>query len=119
MEVFLLVVLFGFLIYIINNLKSRFNTLEDDIKTLSKKIDLLKAVEKPAETFQPAPIPVVKQEEIKIIEEQSKPITPEPVRKEVIEEKISDEQLKKLPYPQPLTLLNLLSLRQLQNLLYL
>ncbi|WP_456314997.1 DUF2339 domain-containing protein [Pseudomonas shirazensis] len=96
MEVFLLVVLFGFLIYIINNLKSRFNSLEDDIKTLSKKIDLLKAVEKPAETFQPAPIPVVKQEEIKIIEEQSKPITPEPVRKEVIEEKISDEQLEKI-----------------------
>ena len=96
MEVFLLVVLFGFLIYIINSIKSRFDRLEDNIQSLSKKIDLLKAVEKPAETFQPASIPVVKQEEIKIIQEQSKPITPAPLQKEVIDEKISDKQLEKI-----------------------
>ncbi|TDO77577.1 putative membrane protein DUF2339 [Flavobacterium chryseum] len=62
MEVFLLVVLFGFLIYIINNLKSRFDGLEDDIKRLSKKIDLLKAVEKPSENFAVKNIPIIKEE---------------------------------------------------------
>lgn len=49
MEVFLLVLLFGLLIYILNTIKGRFDNLEDHIQKLNKKIDLLKVVEKPAE----------------------------------------------------------------------
>ncbi|MBF4517472.1 DUF2339 domain-containing protein [Flavobacterium sp. ANB] len=96
MEVFLLVVLFCLLIYVLNTIKGRFDSLEDDIKRLSKKIDLLKVTEKPIENLQPTPIPVIKHEEIKITPEQSKPIIPEPLKKEVPEEKISDEELEKI-----------------------
>ena len=64
MESFLLVALFCFLIYLLNTIKGRFNHLENDIQKLSKKIDLLKTIEKPSETGSVAPI-VIKKEEIK------------------------------------------------------
>ncbi|KUJ63853.1 hypothetical protein AR687_01310 [Flavobacteriaceae bacterium CRH] len=96
MEVFLLVVLFCLLIYVNNSLKNRFDSLEDDIKRLSKKIDILKVVEKPVENLHTTTIPVVNKEEFKITPDQSKPIISEPLKKEVQEEKISDEELEKI-----------------------
>ncbi|SHM14774.1 DUF2339 domain-containing protein [Flavobacterium chilense] len=96
MESFLLVALFCFLIYILNTIKGRFDHLENDIQKLSKKLDLLKTTEKPAETIPVAPIPVVKKEEFRITPEQSTENTPEPVKPEIIEEKISDAQLEKI-----------------------
>lgn len=72
MENFLLVGLFFFLIYLLNNIKSRFDNLEDHIQDLNKKIDLLKTVEKTAE--KPNIIPeFIAKEEIK----QEKPTVPE------------------------------------------
>ena len=74
MEVFLLVVLFCFLIYLLNTIKGRFDHLEDDIQKLNKKIDLLKTVEKPAEDLSIKPIPIIK-EEPKIVKTEA-PILP-------------------------------------------
>ncbi|WP_337967250.1 DUF2339 domain-containing protein [uncultured Flavobacterium sp.] len=91
MESFLLVALFCFLIYILNTIKGRFDNLEDHIQRLNKKIDLLKTVEKPSET-----IPVIKKEELKTAPDQSNKATFEPVKSEVTQEKISDEQLEKI-----------------------
>ncbi|WP_394773299.1 DUF2339 domain-containing protein [Flavobacterium sp.] len=100
MEGFLLAALFGFLIYISNKIKGRFDHLENDIQKLSKKLDLLKATEKPIEIIPVAPIPAVKKEEFKITPDQSNDATFEPAKTEiaaqVIDEKITDEQLEKI-----------------------
>ncbi|WP_281232001.1 DUF2339 domain-containing protein [Flavobacterium gelatinilyticum] len=64
MESFLLVGLFFFLIYLLNNIKSRFDNLEDHIQKLNKKIDLLKPTEKPVEKPVTSPI-ITPKEEIK------------------------------------------------------
>lgn len=95
MEVFLLVVLFCFLIYIISTIKSRFDHLEDDILKLSKKLDQLKSIEKSSEIIA-SPIPVAKKEEFNIGPEKSNQNISEPAKPEVVEEKISDEQLEKI-----------------------
>ena len=89
MEGFLLALLFCFLFYILNTIKGRFDHLEDDIQKLSKKIDLLKTAEKTTENISVAPIPVVKKEDFRTIPEQSNQNIPEPVKPEVVEEKIS------------------------------
>lgn len=96
MEVFLLAALFCLLFYVFNNIKGRFDNLEDDIHRLNKKIDQLKAIEKPAEKIPVSPIPSIKNEEIKITPEQSKPLTPESVKTEIELEKIKEEQLEKI-----------------------
>lgn len=88
MEDFLLVALFCFLIYILNTIKGRFNNLENNIEKLNKKIDLLKAIEKPIETIPVAPIPIIAKEEFKITSEQSNKETFEPVKPEAIKETI-------------------------------
>lgn len=49
MDVFLIVLLFGFLVYIKNALDSRFDRIEDDLRELKRKLDTLKTVEKPSE----------------------------------------------------------------------
>ena len=94
MEGFLLAALFCFLIYIFNTIKGRFNNLENDIQKLSKKIDLLKTIEKTSETIPVAPIPAVKKEEFKIEPEQSNQNTFEPAQPEIIKETIPVPILK-------------------------
>ncbi|MDR7208843.1 DUF2339 domain-containing protein [Flavobacterium piscis] len=87
MESFLLVALFCFLIYILNTIKGRFNNLEDDIQRLSKKIDLLKTIEKPVEKPSVAPL-VIPKEEISFEKPKEEKLAPASiVKKEVPEEK--------------------------------
>jgi uncharacterized membrane protein len=74
MTIFLIVLLFGFLVYIKNALDSRFDRIEDEFKDLKRKIDSLKSIEKPAERPVVAPEPV-------------KPIVVAYVAKEIVEEK--------------------------------
>lgn len=82
MESFLLVALFCFLIYILNNLKGRFDNLEDDIQKLSKKIDLLKTIEKPVEKPIAPPPVIISKEEIKFEKPQEVIPPPAPPIKE-------------------------------------
>ncbi|WP_428229628.1 DUF2339 domain-containing protein [Flavobacterium sp.] len=96
MEGFVLAAIFIFLIYIVNIIKGRFDHLENDIQKLSKKIDLLKAIEKPSETIPVPPIPVIRKEEFKNAPEPSRSITPEPVKREVPEERVTDDTLEKI-----------------------
>ncbi|RZJ53296.1 MAG: DUF2339 domain-containing protein [Flavobacterium sp.] len=86
MEVFLIVLLFCFLIYIINTIKSRFDTLENDIQKLSKKLDNLNTVEKTVEKPIVSPPVVIQKEEIKFEKPQETIPTPAPLIKEEIPE---------------------------------
>ncbi|TDW47265.1 putative membrane protein DUF2339 [Flavobacterium sp. 270] len=90
MEVFLIVLLFCFLIYIINTIKSRFDILENDIQKLSKKLDNLKTTEKVSEKVvekPTAPPPVIlPKEEIKVEKPQETVKVPVPPIKEEIPE---------------------------------
>ncbi|MBC7845902.1 MAG: DUF2339 domain-containing protein [Flavobacterium sp.] len=96
MEVFLLVLLFAFLIYIKNNIDSKFDRIEDKIdeefKDLNKKIDLLKVTEKLPE--RPIVVPEVAKpkiatEELKppVIIEKAEPLIFVPIEKEIEENK--------------------------------
>ncbi|MEO8255295.1 MAG: DUF2339 domain-containing protein, partial [Flavobacterium sp.] len=88
MEEFLLVALFCFLIYILNTLKNRFNSLEDDIQNLSKKLDALKTIEKPVEkTIAVQPV-IIPKEEIKSEKQPEVIKTPvAPIKEEIPEVK--------------------------------
>lgn len=86
MESFLLVALFCFLIYILNTFKGRFDNLEDDIQKLSKKIDLLKGIEKPVEKPIAPPPVIIPKEEIKFEKPQEViPPPAPPIKKETPE----------------------------------
>ena len=61
MEVFLLVAIFSLLFYIHTTFKNRFDQIEDRFDELSKKISLLKIIEKPTENAIPS-APVVEKE---------------------------------------------------------
>ena len=86
MEVFLLVALFGFLIYILNTIKGRFDDLENTIQKLNKKIDLLNTIEKPAAKPVAAPV-VIPKEVIRFDETAEAKTPPVPIIKEEIPEK--------------------------------
>jgi uncharacterized membrane protein len=75
MDVFLLVLLFGFLLYIKNALDSRFDSIENKFRELNKKLDSLKPVEKPSEK------PIV------VTLEAIKPLDVVPLAKEIVAEK--------------------------------
>ncbi|OUL61310.1 DUF2339 domain-containing protein [Flavobacterium sp. AJR] len=96
METFLFLLIFVFLIYILNTLNKRFDQIENDISSLNKKLDQQKTIEKPAETISVAPIPVIKKEEINITPEEIKPPTLEIAKEEIIEEKIPEKELEKI-----------------------
>jgi uncharacterized membrane protein len=83
MTIFLLLLLFGFLFYIKTNIDSRFDRSEYEFRELSRKLDLLKAAQKPAEK------PIITPEAIKppIAVETEKPIVVAPIEKEIIPEK--------------------------------
>lgn len=93
MEGFLLAALFCLLIYLLSTIKGRFDRLENDIQKLSKKLDLLKSVEKISETIPVTPNPVIK-EDFKITSDQSNENTFEPVQPEIVEEKIPIATIK-------------------------
>ena len=84
MEAFILALLFGFLIYILNIIKGRFDNLEDHIQKLNKKIDLLKTVEKTTEEILIKPVQIIK-EESKIIKTEAPILTS-------VENKINESQ---------------------------
>ncbi|SHG31980.1 Predicted membrane protein [Flavobacterium fluvii] len=97
MEVFLLVLLFVFLIYIKNNIDSKFDRIEDIIDEkfgeLNKKIELLKGTEKLPEkpiVVPEAVKPKIVPEELAppVIIEKAKPLVFVPAEKEKTEEKI-------------------------------
>lgn len=83
MEVFLLVLLFAFLIYIKNAIDSRFDRMEDRFRELNKEFDLLKK-------FQITPEkPIVAPEAVKtaVVIEKTEPIAFVPTAKESVAEK--------------------------------
>ena len=99
MDIFLIVLLFGFLVYIKQNIDSRFDRIEDEFREINKKLNSLKPSEKPTtvtfETIKPVVVPVVQP----IVEEKKeqivfatapisvpKPVQPIPERKTYIPE---------------------------------
>lgn len=92
MNIFLLVLLFAFLLYIKNSLDSKFDGMEDEFRKLNKKIDLLKSTEKLPEKPIVVPEvikPKVTPEELKptVAAETIKPSVATPIEKEVMHEK--------------------------------
>lgn len=83
MEVFLLVLLFAFLIYIKNAIDSRFDSMEDRFRELNKEFDLLNKIQKTPEK------PIVAPEAAKtaVVIEKTEPIAFVPSAKESIAEK--------------------------------
>jgi uncharacterized membrane protein len=99
MEVLLLVLLFGFLIYIKNNMDSKFNRIEEKIdekfKDLNKKLELIKGTEKSPEkpiVLPQAAEPKTAPEEGKppVVIEKTEPLVFIPVQKET-EEQITEK----------------------------
>ena len=83
MEVFLLVLLFAFLIYIKNAIDSRFDRMEDRFRELDKEFDLLKKIQKTPEK------PIVAPEAAKpaVVIEKTEPAAFVPIAKEIVAEK--------------------------------
>jgi uncharacterized membrane protein len=83
MEVFLLILLFAFLIYIKNAIDSRFDSMEDRFRELNKEFDLLKKIQKTPEK------PIVTPEAAKpaVVIEKTEPIAFVPIAKEIVAEK--------------------------------
>lgn len=83
MEVFLLILLFAFLIYIKKTIDSRFDSIEDDFRELNRKLDALKSREKPSEK------PIVAPEAVKpaVVIEKTQPVAFVPIEKEIVAEK--------------------------------
>jgi len=92
MEVFLLVLLFVFLIYIKNNIDSKFDKIDNRFRELNKELDFFKQGQKtPEKTIivPEAAKPKVATEELKppVILEKAEPLVFVPVKKEIAEEK--------------------------------
>ncbi|MCV9930563.1 DUF2339 domain-containing protein [Flavobacterium sp. LS1R49] len=96
MEIFLLVLLFGFLVYTLNTLNRRFDQIENDISSLNKKLDSQKIIEKVTEAIPVAPIPVIKKEEFNITLQEIKPLPTEVVKEDSIEEHIPELEPEKI-----------------------
>lgn len=97
MTIFLLILLFGFLFYIKTNIDSKFDRTEYEFRELSRKLDLLKAAEKPSEK------PIVAPEATKppVAVEIEKPVVPAPIEKEIILEKTKNviQPIETIPTP--------------------
>jgi hypothetical protein len=83
MEVFLLVMLFAFLIYIKNAIDSRFDRIEDRFREMAKEFDLLKKIQKTSEK------PIVLPDAAKpdVVFEKTEPVAFAPIEKEIVAEK--------------------------------
>lgn len=92
MEVFLLVLLFVFLIYIKNNIDSKFDKIDNRFRELNKELDFFKQGQKTPEKSIIAPEtakPKVATEELKptVVIEKTEPLAFTPAEKETTEEK--------------------------------
>ncbi|MCC9071590.1 DUF2339 domain-containing protein [Flavobacterium sp. F-65] len=102
MEYFHLILILGYLAYTHKDLTKRFNQIEDNISSLSKKLDLLKTIDKQTETIPVAPIPIIKEEEKPtIIAEEIKPPSLETIKEEIIEEPVLEKQLADITLSHP------------------
>lgn len=85
MEDFLLFLIFIILLYIVSNLKSRFNHIDNSIDDLNRKLNLLKPTEKVAVT---PTLPILEKEKITPIPQEIKPPVVVPIIKETTPEKV-------------------------------